>query len=130
MRTGIVDCGASVTPAESFDNTDAVDTLGVDSVGVRADYALLTHLREFQAEYPHGPGEPPRVNVRIQARLVRLPRRTQVASTSIQAVVPANGRSTEAVVIAFDEAFGRATKDLVAWALERIAAHQATSSAI
>ena len=36
---------------ESLDNTGKVDVLGREVVGVRADLALLTHIREFQAEY-------------------------------------------------------------------------------
>ena len=49
--------------------------LGREVVGVRADLALLTHIREFQAEYETAGA--PQVRVRLQARLIRLPRRTR-----------------------------------------------------
>jgi cholesterol transport system auxiliary component len=103
---------------ESFDNADRVDVLGREVVGVRADYALLTHIREFQAEYLED--GPPSIRVRFQARLVRLPRRTSIASTSLQDVVAARDSSLDAIVLAFDEAFGRVTKRLVEWTLREL----------
>lgn len=104
---------------ESFDNADRIDVLGREVVGVRSDFALLPHVREFQAEYRDG--GVPQVRVRLQARLVRLPRRTSIASTSASAVVRANGTSQEAVVQAFDEAFGQAAKEIVEWTLQQVA---------
>ena len=81
---------------ESFDNTGKIDVLGRGVVGVRAEYALLTHIREFQAEYD-GPGAP-KVRVRLQARLVRLPRRISLGSTSEEFVVQADDTSMTAIV--------------------------------
>lgn len=105
--------------AESFDNAERVDVIGRDVIGVRADFALLTHLREFQAEY-QGQEQPPNVRIRIQARIVRLPRRTSLASTSIEEVVEAGGTSLDEIVQSFDVAFGRAAKRLVTWSLLRL----------
>ena len=73
---------------ESLDNTGRIDVLGREVVGVRADLALLTHIREFQAEYDTA--GPPLVRVRLQARLIRLPRRTSLAATSEEFVVRAS----------------------------------------
>ena len=106
---------------ESFDNAGKLDVLGREVVGVRADYGLLTHIREFQAEYREN-GGPPDVRVRLQVRLIELPRRTSLASTSAEAVVRAADTSLPAIVRAFDEAFGRAAKRAVEWTIERIAA--------
>lgn len=105
---------------ESLDNAGKLDVIGRGVVGVRADYALLTHVREFQAEYDED--GVPVVRVRLQARLVRLPRRTSVASTSEEFVVPAGATSMPAIVRAFDEAFGKATKRLVEWTVRAVAA--------
>lgn len=105
--------------AESLDNTNRIDVIGRDVIGVRADYALLTHLREFQAEY-QGDTRPPEIRIRIQARIVRLPRRTSLASTSIEEVVEVPGTSLDQIVQAFDLAFGRAVKRLVDWTLLRL----------
>ena len=92
-------------------------------VGVRADYALLTHVREFQAEYDDQ--RAPAVRVRLQARLVRLPRRTSLASTSEEFVVRAADPSLPAIVSAFDEALGKALKRIVEWTLIEAAKAQA-----
>jgi cholesterol transport system auxiliary component len=100
---------------ESFDNAGKIDVLGRGVVGVRAEYALLTHIREFQAEYD-GPGAP-KIRVRLQARLVRLPRRISLGSTSEEFVVEAENTSMPAIVRAFDEAFGKATKRLIEWTI-------------
>jgi cholesterol transport system auxiliary component len=108
---------------ESLDNTTKLDVLGREVVGVRADYALLTHIREFQAEYDDG--TPPRVRVRMQARLVRLPRRTSVAATSESFVVPAGSGALPAIVEAFDEALGKALRRLVEWTVREVAKAEA-----
>jgi cholesterol transport system auxiliary component len=105
---------------ESLDNTGKIDVLGREVVGVRADLALLLHVREFQAEY-EGAG-PPEVRVRLQARLIRLPRRTSLAAISEEFVVRAADTSVPAIVMAFDEAFGKALKRIVEWTLKESAA--------
>jgi cholesterol transport system auxiliary component len=105
---------------ESFDNVGAIDVLGREVVGVRADYGLLTHIREFQAEYAN-PGAAPLVRVRLQARLIRLPRRTSLAATSAEVFVQAQATSVAAIVRAFDEAFGKATKRVVEWTIQELA---------
>jgi cholesterol transport system auxiliary component len=107
---------------ESLDNTGRIDVLGREVVGVRADLALLTHVREFQAEYDT-PGAP-LVRVRLQARLIRLPRRLSVAATSEEFTVRASSTSLPAIVEAFDEAFGKALKRIVEWAVIEAAAAQ------
>lgn len=107
---------------ESFDNAGYIDVLGRGAVAVGADYALLTHVREFQAEYQGSSA--PVVRVRLQSRLVELPRRNSVAATSVEYLVRAENTSLAAIVRAFDEAFGKASKRLVEWGLGRLAAEQ------
>ena len=111
---------------ESFDNAGKIDVLGRGVVGVRAEYALLTHIREFQAEYD-GAGVP-KIRVRLQARLVRLPRRVSLGSTSEEFVVEAKDTSMPAIVRAFDEAFGKAAKRLVEWTIRRSASAETAHS--
>lgn len=114
---------------ESLDNAGKIDTLGSEVVGVRANYALLVHVREFQAAYVEGESVP-EVRVRLQARLVRLPRRTSLVATSIEAVARPENTSLPAIVRAFDRTFGSVTKRLVAWTIEELAEAdgEATSS--
>ncbi len=111
---------------ESFDNAGKIDVLGRGVVGVRAEYALLVNIREFQAEYD-GPGAP-KVRVRLQARLVRLPRRISLGSTSGEFVVQATDTSMAAIVQAFDEAFGKVAKHLVEWTIRQSATAQTAHS--
>jgi cholesterol transport system auxiliary component len=108
---------------ESLDNTGKLDVLGREVVGVRADLALLAHIREFQAEYDTAGA--PQVRVRLQARLIRLPRRTSLAATSEEYVARARNNSMPAIIDAFDEAFGKALKRIVEWAVQQSAAAHA-----
>lgn len=111
---------------ESLDNAGKIDVLGRGVVGVRAEYALLTHVREFQAEYDTAGA--PKIRVRLQARLVRLPRRISLGSTSEEFVVQAEDTSMPAIVRAFDEAFGKAAKRLIEWTVRRSASAETAHS--
>jgi cholesterol transport system auxiliary component len=111
---------------ESLDNVAKVDVLGREVVGVRADYALLTHVREFQAEYEN-PDQPPLVRVRLQSRLVRLPRRTSLVATSAEHTVRARGTAVPDIIKAFDEAFGKVSKRVVEWTISAIAEAERTA---
>lgn len=105
---------------ESFDNSERIDVLGRGAYGLRADYGLLVNIREFQAEYP-SEIDAPNVRIRFQARLVTMPRRTHIASTSVVGLATAESRKLSDIITAFDQAFGRATKDLVSWTVRRAA---------
>ena len=100
---------------ESFDNTQKIVSVTGQPVAPRADYSLVTELREFQAEYD-GDG-PPAVRVRINARLVELPRRTVVAAKSAEHVERAKGTDLDSIINAFDEALGRVMRRIVEWTL-------------
>jgi cholesterol transport system auxiliary component len=65
------------------------------------------------------------VRVRLQARLIRLPRRTSLAATSEEFVVRARNNSLSAIIDAFDEAFGKALKRIVEWTVQEAAAAHA-----
>ena len=105
---------------ESFDNSEKIDVLGRGAYGLRADYGLLVNIREFQAEYATENG-PPDVRIRFQARMVAMPRRTHIASTSVVGLATAKSRRLGDIIDAFDQAFGRAAKDLVSWTVRRAA---------
>jgi len=105
---------------ESFDNSEKIDILGRGAYGLRADYGLVINIREFQAEY-QGETEAPDVRIRLQAQLVTMPRRKPIASTSVIGLATAESRKLDDIINAFDVAFGRAAKDLVAWTVDRAA---------
>ena len=113
---------------EALENSHRIMSVGRDAVGLRADYVLMTELRQFEADYG---GAPPkssaaRVHVRMSAKLVRMPGRAIVAAESFAADAPAAGSSFGDVVTAFDEATGDILTRLAEWVLR--AGQQATGT--
>jgi cholesterol transport system auxiliary component len=104
---------------ESFENTGRIVAVGRQAVGLRSDYNLKSELREFQAEY-YEPGKPPIIRVRLNAKLVRQPRRNIVASRNFEATAQAAGEDIDSVILAFDDALGKVLKDTVEWTLRSI----------
>ena len=103
---------------ESFENSKKIVSVGRQAVGLRADFILATELREFQAEYEgKTEGEPPDVRTRINAKLVKMPERTIVASITYDYLIPAKGPEMVEIVKAFDLALGKTLKRVVAWAI-------------
>ncbi len=106
---------------ESFENSNRIVGVGGDSIGLRSDFLLKTELREFQAEYRRksdgGKVGLARIRVRLNAKLVKMPQRVIVASKTFEEVVPATESKMAGIVLAFDEALGRAIKHVVIWTL-------------
>lgn len=100
---------------ESFENSNSIVSVGRQSVTLRADYSLLTELREFQAEY-NGPGAP-KTRVRINAKLVKMPQRIIIGTMTVERVQAAASGDMKDVVQAFDTALGKALKRVVEWTL-------------
>lgn len=104
---------------ESFENTGRIVSVGRQGVDLRADYALRSDLREFQAEYLET-GAPPTVWVRLNAKLVKMPERMIVASETFEQRTKAEGRGMTQVVSAFDESLNKVLKRAVEWTLRTI----------
>ena len=113
---------------ESFENSGKIVGVGREQIGLRSDFVLKTEMREFQAEYskplPEGAivsptGEAPSVRVRINAKLVKMPRREIVASENFERLVKAERNSMDAIIAAFDDALGKVLKSVVIWTLEK-----------
>lgn len=106
---------------ESFENSHRIVAVGVERSGLRADFVLKTDLRDFQANY--GGGDPattsPEAVVRINAKLVRMPRRNIVASDTFEARVRAADPGFTHVVKAFDTATGAVLRRIVEWTLQQ-----------
>ncbi|MGE0650784.1 MAG: ABC-type transport auxiliary lipoprotein family protein [Alphaproteobacteria bacterium] len=100
---------------ESFSKSGRIVGIGRNTAGVRANFLLVTDLRDFQAEIQ--PDGNHKVQVTIGARLVNLPGRVIVAATEIQHEAVAPGTDLARIVGAFDEAVGRSLTDLVSWTL-------------
>ena len=109
---------------ESFENSGRIVSVGRESIGLRANYVLKTELREFQAEYvENGLSSPPKVRVRMNAKLVEIPRRTIIAGDNFEATTSATNNSLDAIVLAFDDALGKVLRRLVEWTLSSGEAH-------
>ncbi len=103
---------------ESFENSGRIVSVGRESIGLRANYVLKTELREFQAEYiEKGLSSPPVVRVRMNAKLVQIPRRAIIAGENFEASTVATRNSLDAIVLAFDDALGKVLRRLVEWTL-------------
>jgi cholesterol transport system auxiliary component len=105
---------------ESFENSNKIVAVARRSVSLRADYSLLSELREFQAEYD-GPG-PALIRVRLNTKLVKMPQRTIIAALTTEHTARAKGTDIESIVLAFDSALGKSLKRIVEWALTTVPA--------
>ncbi len=118
---------------ESFENSGRIVGVGREQIGLRSDFVLKSELREFQAEYTHPLPEeaatlspsapPPRIRVRLSAKLVKMPQREIVAARSFEAKIRAERNTMAAIIAAFDEALGKTLKALVIWTLKEGEAH-------
>ena len=99
---------------ESFGNSGRIIGVGRQSSALRSDFALITDLREFQAEYKRGV---PKVRVRLNAKLVKMPERVIIGATTIERVQEAAGADLVSVIEAFDVALGKSMKRIVEWTL-------------
>lgn len=112
---------------ESFENSGRIISVGRQSVALRADYSLLTELREFQAEY-FSKG-PPNIRVRLNAKLVKMPQRIIVGAKTFESIEQSPGSDLPSVITAFDIALGKVLKRIVTWTL-RSAAVETDGSAV
>jgi len=102
---------------ESFENTGKIISVGRETVALRSDYSLKVELREFQAEYYEGEETPPKINVRINAKLVLMPDRIIMASETYGFEIQSESNTLEDIVLAFNEALGKVLKRVVGWTL-------------
>ena len=101
---------------ESFENSGRIVAVGRQAIGLRSDFNLKSELREFQAEYAD-PNKAPEIRVRLNAKVIKQPRREIIASENFEAVVPARSNSMSDIIRAFDEALGKVLKRTVEWTL-------------
>jgi cholesterol transport system auxiliary component len=102
---------------ESFENTGKIIAVGRDASDLRADYVLQTELRDFEARYYDGTEQPPKIYVRLEAKLVKMPDREIIGNTNLVQEIPAPRNDIESIIGGFDDALGSAMKHLVEWTL-------------
>lgn len=98
---------------ESFENSGTIVAVGRQAIGLRADYSILTEIREFQAEKMAGG----KIRVRINAKLIRQPRQIIVQSRSFEATAPDTGQDMNATINAWDDALGSVLRKIVEWTI-------------
>ena len=109
---------------ESFENSGRIIGVGREAIGLRSDYLLKTEVREFQAEFSgssaqtaDASGDPPEIRVRINAKLIKMPQRSIIGSQTFEHLVKSDKNSMESIIGAFDNALGKALKEIVVWTL-------------
>jgi cholesterol transport system auxiliary component len=110
---------------QSFQNTGRLPVVASSRQTFSADFLLLSNLRKFQVE--NDASGTPQATVVLEATLLRMPRRTHVATTRFEKATPISSVSTEAVTAAFDASLGDVMRRVVGWTLERGSAAAATS---
>jgi len=105
---------------ESFDNAMAKGGVGRPGEGMRADYLFASELRDFEVDDTQA--GPTRVAVRLTAKILTAPGGKLVAARDFAQEVETKGRSTSAVVAAFDEAFIHVASAAVMWTLDTLGA--------
>ena len=106
---------------ESFENTGKIVAVGRQSIGLRPDFSIKSDLREFQAEYFEAGGQP-RIHVRLNVKLIKMPEARIVASRTFDQTEPASGKEITAIVQSFDETLGKVMRQSVEWTLREVRA--------
>lgn len=107
---------------ESFETTGKVASVGRQAIGLRADFTLLTEIREFQAEIGGADGAPFTINVQLNMKIVKEPQGLIVGSRTFAHRIPATSGDMLAVVTAFDTALGKSMGEAIDWSVRKIAA--------
>jgi cholesterol transport system auxiliary component len=99
-----------------FEASGRIDSVSREEDTLRADYTLLTDLRDFEARYATPDGAPT-IAVTLVAHMAQAHTRKIVASVTASFNEPASANSVDAAVQAFDAALGKAIAQIVSWAL-------------
>jgi cholesterol transport system auxiliary component len=97
---------------DGFEKSAAIPAVGADRGGLHADFVLETEIGNFEAIYD-SPDGPPRVSVKLNAKLVRMPERKIVAQWSVSREAKAAANAVPDIVRAFDQALGGAIGEVV-----------------
>lgn len=110
---------------ESFENSQKVDAVGRSAVSLRADYLIVTDLREFSAlVVPEAAEDAPlRIWVMLNMKVVDADRDRIIASRSFSEKVDAQSDAAEDIATAFDLALGRVMRKSVEWSIRDMHRH-------
>jgi len=107
---------------ESYENSEKVDAVGRSAIGLRADYIIVTDVREFQAEVsdPSLPDAPLAAHVRLNIKIVKADADRIIASRSFERLAVATSDDPGDIAAAFDIALGRVLKACVEWSVSQM----------
>ncbi|MEM1074942.1 MAG: ABC-type transport auxiliary lipoprotein family protein [Pseudomonadota bacterium] len=110
---------------ESFENSGKVDAVGRSAIGLRADYLVVTDVREFQAHVPQSEDSsaPLEVIVRLNIKIVDAENDVIIASRSFEEKATASTDDPGDIVFAFDVSLGRTLRKSVEWSVRRMYSH-------
>lgn len=111
---------AEAALVEAFEGSTRIAAVARDSDGARADYFLITDVRDFDCRYDAGEGAPLAV-VKLGARVVNARTRTIAGTAVFTKEVRASANAVPAGVAALSSAYGAVLADLVPWVLDRAA---------
>lgn len=101
----------------AFENSGSILNVGRESLSLRPDYRLRTEVRDFQAEYFDG--TPPDIHVRFVQRLLSIQDSSVVATKVFETRQKAESDSMDAIIRAFNKAFGKVLSEVVPWTLQQ-----------
>jgi cholesterol transport system auxiliary component len=102
---------------QSFQNTGRLPVVAPSRQTLATDFLLLSNLRKFQVE--NDVSGTPQATVVIEATLLRMPRRTPVATARFEKANRINSKSTETVTAAFDASLGDVMRRVVDWTIQQ-----------
>ncbi|MGB1387861.1 MAG: ABC-type transport auxiliary lipoprotein family protein [Paracoccaceae bacterium] len=110
---------------ESFENTGKVPAVGRSTVGLRADYVVITDIREFQAlvRTDEAGNETLEVHVRLNIKIIDEYEDHIIASSSFEKIRSSPSDKPPELATAFDAALGNAMRNAVEWSIRRISGH-------
>jgi cholesterol transport system auxiliary component len=109
---------------QSFQNTGRLPVVAPSRQTLATDFLLLSNLRKFQVE--NDVSGTPQATVVIEATLLRMPRRTPVATARFEKATRINSKSTETVTTAFDASLGDVMRHVVDWTIQQGSSAAAT----
>jgi cholesterol transport system auxiliary component len=102
---------------QSFQNTGRLPVVASTRQTLATDFLLLSNLRKFQVE--NDASGTPQATVILDATLLKMPRRTPVATARFEKATPINSKSTETVTAAFDASLANVMRRVVDWTLQQ-----------
>jgi cholesterol transport system auxiliary component len=109
---------------QSFQNAGRLPVVAPSRQTFATDFLLLSNLRKFQVEYDLS--GTPQATVVIEATLLRMPRRSPVATARFEKATRINSKSTETVTAAFDASLGDVMRRVVDWTIQQGSSAAAT----